>query len=406
MLDSSVGGDMALLEARAEFVSKYRAAKAAQGSGQPKKSPWVRPKPSVAISNRRVGFPLEDTTEAAAYLVAEVEEQLKVAREKGTLSSLPPSVFPSESSPPPSLPLLASSCPGWICYAEKTNAEVLPYIATTKSPQAIMGTIVKQMLAKNLGVQANDIYHATIMPCFDKKLEASRKDFLEELSNSREVDCVLTPGEIVEMMEEKGVAWDSLSPGTMDSMEALFVGSSADGARLLGAVAQNNGSGGYTEHIFRHAAKELYGVVVEGPLQYQCGRNADMKEVSLEVDGAKVLTFAVAYGFRNIQAILRKIKLNKCPYDYVEIMACPGGCLNGGGQIKPADPRQAKELVGKVSDVYHDYQVRDPADSVQVKEIYREFLGGNDFNGPQSQELLHTRYHAVPSFVNPFTIKW
>lgn len=91
------------------------------------------------------------------------------------------------------LPMLTSACPGWICYAEKTHGSfILPYVTTTRSPQQIMGVLVKQWLANKLQVTPNKIYHATIMPCYDKKLEASREDFFNEIANSKDVDCVIT----------------------------------------------------------------------------------------------------------------------------------------------------------------------------------------------------------------------
>jgi iron only hydrogenase large subunit-like protein len=101
----------------------------------------------------------------------------------------------------------------------------------------------------------------------------------------------------------------------------------------------NTTSNGYLEYIFRRTATEIYGVAIDPmqPLQYIQGKNRDLKECVLEVNGKTVLRFAAAYGFRNIQNIIRNIKRGKCEYDYVEIMACPGGCLNGGGQIKPKD---------------------------------------------------------------------
>ena len=91
------------------------------------------------------------------------------------------------------LPMLSSSCPGWVCYAEKTHGNfILPYISTTRSPQQIMGMLVKQFLSTQLRVAADKIYHVTLMPCYDKKLEASREDFFSEVTNSKDVDCVLT----------------------------------------------------------------------------------------------------------------------------------------------------------------------------------------------------------------------
>lgn len=95
------------------------------------------------------------------------------------------------------LPMLSSSCPGWVCYAEKTHGQsIIPHIATTRSPQQIMGVMVKRMLAEKIGLPSERIYHITVMPCFDKKLEASREDFFHEVANSPDVDCVITTSKI------------------------------------------------------------------------------------------------------------------------------------------------------------------------------------------------------------------
>lgn len=112
-----------------------------------------------------------------------------------------------DNTPDKPFPMLSSSCPGWVCYAEKTHGNfILPYIATTRSPQQIMGVLVKQMLAQKLNTSAEKIYHVTIMPCYDKKLEASREDFFDEAINSRDVDCVITSSknfEIKQMFSHK-----------------------------------------------------------------------------------------------------------------------------------------------------------------------------------------------------------
>ncbi|CAH1961731.1 unnamed protein product [Acanthoscelides obtectus] len=106
------------------------------------------------------------------------------------------------------LPMLASSCPGWVCYAEKTHGNfILPYISTTKSPQQIMGSIIKQWVGKTLGTpQHRPIYHVTVMPCYDKKLEASRKEFFDAQTESRDVDCVITAIELQQMLQGEGLS--------------------------------------------------------------------------------------------------------------------------------------------------------------------------------------------------------
>eukprot|EP00124_Ichthyophonus_hoferi_P004517 Ihof_evm2s508 gene=Ihof_evmTU2s508 len=220
------------------------------------------------------------------------------------------------------LPMLTSACPGWVCYAEKTHGEyVLPYISATKSPQQVMGSIVKDYLSRQLGKTNADIYHVTVMPCYDKKLEASRSDFYNDLYSTRDVDCVITTSEVDAMFKEKGVDFKDLAGQPLDSVLSV-----AEPDRMVDNDDLYNhtggGSGGYLDHTFRYAAKTLFGVEVND-IVYKAGRNKDFNEAILEVDGKVVLRFASAYGFRNIQNLVQKIKRSKSPYDFVEVMACP-----------------------------------------------------------------------------------
>jgi iron only hydrogenase large subunit-like protein len=312
VLDSAVSADIALLEARTEFVTRYR---------QRQSIPWKRPPSSRPISST-------DT---------EYHEP------NGAVEEPPRHV---------ALPMLTSACPGWVCYAEKSNANALPYISTTKSPQQITGTLVKRILqlasyspASSLNMTPNTskpVYHTTIMPCYDKKLEASRNNFLDASTNTRDVDCVLAASEVLDMLQASQVDLRTLPDATLTVDELRWSGleleKGSNQSVLVGATGKMRnsnhhhdeneqrmiGSGGYLEHIFRFAARELFQVHIQGPLPYVQGRNADFQEVTLDVNGAPVLRFALAYGFRNIQTVLMKIKRNKCKYDFVEIMACPG----------------------------------------------------------------------------------
>lgn len=295
------------------------------------------------------------------------------------------------------LPMLASSCPGWVCYAEKTHGSfILPYISTTRSPQQIMGVLVKQMLAKNLNTRADKIYHVTVMPCYDKKLEASREDFFNEVLESRDVDCVITSIEIEQMLEKEEKALNDFDVGSFDwpwtpSEPQNFIWSH-----------EFSGSGGYSDFIFKHAAKVLFGEDVT-TLDYKNLRNPDFKEVILEKDGKVVLRFAIANGFRNIQNLVQKLKRGKSSYHYVEVMACPSGCLNGGAQIRPQKNQQQRELTAELEALYKSLPKAEP-DNDDVKLVYDEF-----FNGPGSdevQQLLHTSYHAVEKMSTALNIKW
>jgi hypothetical protein len=287
-----------------------------------------------------------------------------------------------------------------------------------KSPQAVMGTVVKSIVAEALGVAPDELFHATVMPCFDKKLEASRADFSISSKSSgdtnmsfttQETDCVLTTGEVAQLIADAaeasgGVAdrsafgadaaargragaaalarapraaldgWlacagtgtgTGTGPFAGDTMETddgdarVSVSSDAPDSNREFLYAPHvpgggGGSGGYLDYTFRRAAYALFGVTVSGPLPFKTPRakNPDLREVTLEVGGKTVLRFATAYGFRNIQNVVRKCKASSnnpksggvssaafsasaSSYDFVEIMACPSGCLNGGGQLPP-----------------------------------------------------------------------
>ena len=151
---------------------------------------------------------------------------------------------------PPSydcLPMLSSECPGWICFAEKTYPQAIPYISTTKSPQQITGALLKHEIARRAGLQPKQVYHATVMPCFDKKLEASRKDFMSRLDSSPDVDCVISSAEVVELLDELGVSFDSLqSTCDADGDVCMDAAGSGEPGAYSGGAAGGSGAGADT----------------------------------------------------------------------------------------------------------------------------------------------------------------
>ncbi|XP_029997519.1 cytosolic Fe-S cluster assembly factor narfl [Sphaeramia orbicularis] len=295
------------------------------------------------------------------------------------------------------LPMLTSACPGWICYAEKTHGEfILPYISTTRSPQQMMGSLVKDFFAGQQGLSPQQIYHVAVMPCFDKKLEASRSDFHMNKAETREVDCVITSGEVLKMLEEENVSLNDVKPAPLDTMFSSVHGD--DFLRHSGS-----GSGGYLHHVFINAAKQLFGEEVK-ELTYKTLRNKDFQEVTLEKDGVVLLCFASAYGFRNIQNLVQKLKRGKSPYHFVEVMACPSGCLNGGGQVKPLPGQNPKELLQKVDELYRADSPSVPEEDTHVAELYQSWL--QSVGSERAKELLHTQYHTVEKMTNGLTMKW
>ncbi|CAG8484006.1 10470_t:CDS:2 [Ambispora gerdemannii] len=305
------------------------------------------------------------------------------------------------------LPMLASSCPGWICYAEKTHGFTLPYISETKSPQQIMGVLVKDYLANKIGVKPNQIYHVSVMMCYDKKLEASREDFINNEYHTHDVDCVITSGELDKMFEEQNFKIAECTTAMTSSFDS-FTKMNSEG-NLLGT--SGTGSGGFLEYILSYAAKELFGVSgvdvdQEEGVVVKIGKNKDFKEISLEIDGKSVLKFASAYGFRNIQNLIRKIKTSSSPYHYVEVMACPSGCINGGGQLKPTESSiSVKDWINQVDKLYRSVDNESPENNESVQRLYIDWLEGKD--SLKCRKIMRTQYHAVEqTLINPLTVKW
>lgn len=295
------------------------------------------------------------------------------------------------------LPMLSSTCPGWVCYAEKTHGNfILPYISTTRSPQQIMGMLVKQYIAQQLNVAGDRIYHVTVMPCYDKKLEASREDFFNDAINCRDVDCVITSieieqmltGENVNLIEENAIKMDW--PWKTDAPTHSIYG------------YEQSGSGGYAEHIFKYAAKELFNECIDN-VEFKALRNPDFREVSLEHDGKAVLSFAIANGFRNIQNLVQKLKRGKSTYHFVEVMACPSGCLNGGAQIRPGSGDSVREMTAQLIEFYEKLP-QSNVENADTEQIYNDFLDGADSD--KASSLLHTSYHAVEKMNTALNIKW
>ncbi|KAL2495610.1 ferredoxin hydrogenase [Forsythia ovata] len=301
------------------------------------------------------------------------------------------------------LPMISSACPGWICYAEKTlGTYILPYISSVKSPQQIIGAAIKSHICQKLCLRAEEIYHVTVMPCYDKKLEAARDDFVFQVDSDSEgiteVDSVLTTGEVLDLIQSKSVDFTILDESPVDKLL-----SNVDKEGHIYGV--RGSSGGYADTLFRHAAKILFAKEIEGPLQFKTIRNSDFQEVTLEVEGKTVLKFALCYGFRNLRNIVTKIKTGKCDYHFLEIMACPSGCLNGGGQIKPKPGQSAKDLIQLLENTYSEnVLVTDPFENPLIKSLYDEWL--EQPGSEKAKRHLHTVYHPVVKSISSQLQNW
>ncbi|KAK3329584.1 iron hydrogenase [Apodospora peruviana] len=269
----------------------------------------------------------------------------------------------------PLAPILTASCPGWVCYAEKTHPYVLPHLSRVKSPQALMGTLLKTTLSRTLGISPDRIWHLAIMPCFDKKLEASREELTDAVwtrkdgkpgRGVRDVDCVITSKEILMLAASRGLDFFGMSDSTPALQQPAFPDPAIN--RFLfpnKSKTQPRGAGtsGGNLHFILHDVQSRN---PGSQIQTVRGRNSDVLEFNVvAASGETIFKAARYYGFRNIQNLVRRLKPAKASrmpggrafgstkkpagkfgsleYAYVEVMACPGGCTNGGGQIKADD---------------------------------------------------------------------
>ncbi|KAJ1668328.1 Cytosolic Fe-S cluster assembly factor nar1 [Coemansia sp. RSA 1813] len=320
------------------------------------------------------------------------------------------------------LPMLASWCPGWVCYAEKTHAGVLPWMSTTKSPQQAMGSVIKDYLSKKLGLAPDKIYHVAVMMCYDKKLEASRNDFYNDIYRTRDVDCVVTTGEFDRMLTETST---SLSTAPEAALDSLFKVQETDQDHLYSSAGTSAGGG--LEYILSYSARELFDVDItpgeiakagvgetQHPLlQVKAVRNqADHREITLLDPATRkpLLVFAAVYGFRHLQNLVRKLKSGRSVYQYVEVAACPSACSNGGGQIQPDDPSPAakKQWVAETERIYRtasDEHQPPEKNGVLGKLIY-DWFGSEGLDSAAARQILHTEFHGVAAEVNPLGVSW
>lgn len=287
------------------------------------------------------------------------------------------------SSEKKNLPIISSICPGWICYAEKTNGDlIIPHLSKVRSPQQIMGALLKDVDAKQRGKHRDEIYHVTIMPCFDKKLEASRNDFKAQ-DGSQDVDCVLTPVELEEILNDEGV---SLLDFDRVKLNVLC-------DNTFEPLSSHNGStsGGYAENILTTQSAG------DTKLELSASRNRDFIEVNQK--------FAIINGFRNIQTVVQRLKRNALKYDYIEVMACPSGCINGGAQCRPNpgdDQMAATQATKQIYEQVGPIELPTNADSEKVSKLYENLGLGDDIT---RKRLLYTDFHPVPKLQN-LTVNW
>ena len=286
------------------------------------------------------------------------------------------------------LPMITSCSPGWIKYCEHYYPDMLDHLSTCKSPQQMSGAIIKTWYAEKMGIDPKDIVVVGIMPCAAKKFETKRDD--QAASGYPDVDYSLTTRELGRMIESAGIYFKHLPDEEFDNP----LGDSTGAAVIFGAT------GGVMEAALRTAVEKLSGEELKS-LDFTEVRGTDgIKEASYTVNGMEVKVCVVS-GLANANTIMEKVKNGTADYHFIEIMGCPGGCVNGGGQpIQHAVVRNFVDLrARRAAALYEadkDMPLRKSHESEAVKRLYAEFLG--EPGSHKAHEVLHTSYVARPKY--------
>ncbi|KAH8910746.1 cytosolic Fe-S cluster assembly factor NAR1 [Coniochaeta sp. PMI_546] len=360
----------------------------------------------------------------------------------------------------PTKPILTSSCPGWVCYAEKTHPHVLPHLSRVKSPQALMGTLLKTTLSRTLGIPPDRIWHLAVMPCFDKKLEASREELTDASWSPegktgrgvRDVDCVITSKEVLMLTASRGTDFFTLASSTSRPQQPRFPDPTLHEflfppKRRQRSQRAAGTSGGNLYFVLQDVQSRHPG----SNIKMVKGRNVDVVEYTVDSAAGDVIFKAARYyGFRNIQNLVRRLKPAKASrmpggrpfgsarkpttgkqagleYGYVEVMACPGGCTNGGGQIKVDDPvvierkgfspnpgpEEQKQWLSQVDEAYfsadeegdaggaraQNGEAKDEIDGISPSHIRDTLKHWAGMTGIALDRLAYTSYREVVSDV-------
>ena len=285
------------------------------------------------------------------------------------------------------LPMITSCSPGWIKYCEHYYPDMLDHLSTCKSPQQMSGAIIKTWYAEKMGIDPKDIVVVGIMPCTAKKFETKRND--QAASGYPDVDYSLTTRELGRMIESAGIYFKHLPDEEFDNP----LGDSTGAAVIFGAT------GGVMEAALRTAVEKLSGEELKS-LDFTEVRGTDgIKEASYTVNGMEVKVCVVS-GLANANTIMEKVKNGTADYHFIEIMGCPGGCVNGGQPIQHAVVRNFVDLKARRAAALYeadkDMPLRKSHESEAVKRLYAEFLG--EPGSHKAHEVLHTSYVARPKY--------
>ncbi len=281
------------------------------------------------------------------------------------------------------LPMITSCSPGWIKYCEHYFPDMTENLSTCKSPQQMFGATLKTYYAEKVGIDAKDIVSVSVMPCTAKKFEIGRDD--QSAAGVPDVDISITTRELARLIKRLGIVFTDLPDEEFDSP----LGSGTGAAVIFGAT------GGVMEAALRTAVWKLTGEKKDSPIEFTEVRGTEgIKEATYDVAGMKV-NVAVASGLKNAKELLTKVKNGEANYHFIEIMGCPGGCVNGGGQPQvDAATRNFTDVRAIRAKALYDYDaantLRCSHENPDIQELYKSYLG--EPGSHKAHEILHTSY--------------
>ncbi|MGD9159510.1 MAG: NADH-dependent [FeFe] hydrogenase, group A6, partial [Desulfobacteraceae bacterium] len=289
------------------------------------------------------------------------------------------------------LPLITSCCPSWVDFMEKYQQEMIDNFSTCKSPQQMMGALTKTYFAEKEGIDPEKIYMVSIMPCTAKKYEISRSKDMAS-SGVQDTDVVLTTRELSRMIKQSGIDFKSLPGDDPDHIMGDYTGAGT----IFAAT------GGVMEAAIRTAYSYVTGESLED-VNIEAVRGLQgIKEGTIDIKGTEVRV-AVAHGLGNVEYVLNRVKEarekgEEPPYHFIEVMACPGGCVGGGGQpYGVTDELRIKRASGSYRDDM-EHEIRCSHENPMIKKLYDEYLGSP--GGEKAHHLLHTHYEPRPIYTN------
>jgi NADP-reducing hydrogenase subunit HndD len=280
------------------------------------------------------------------------------------------------------LPMITSCSPGWIKYCEHYFPDMIDNLSSCKSPQQMFGAIVKTYYAEKMGWDPKDIFMVSAIPCTAKKFEVGRPD--QSAAGVPDVDVAVTTRELGRMIKKAGINFRALDDAKFD--DPFAIGSSA--GAIFGAT------GGVMEAALRYAAEIILGKKLE-KVEFPEVRGVEGVKLAAYKLGDLEIKVAVASGTKNAKELLNKVKSGEIDVQFIEIMACPGGCVNGGGQpYQPASVRNSIDLRAVRASVLYKadaaMDLRKSQDSAEVTKLYKEYFGTP--NSHKAHEVLHTTY--------------